>query len=58
MMSKDINTASTAQGSTASGAINAASVDDIQPANNERLLSGASASIIFFVCVGYIGFHE
>lgn len=57
MMSKDINTASTAQGSTASGAINAASVDDIQPANNERLLSGASASIIFFVCVGYIGFH-
>ncbi|NVF16582.1 hypothetical protein [Vreelandella maris] len=56
-MSKDTNTASTAEGSTASGAINAASVDEIQPANNERLLSGASASIIFIICVGYIGFH-
>lgn len=57
MMSKDTNTACTAEGSTASGAIDAASVDEIQPANNERLLSGASASIIFFICVGYIGFH-
>lgn len=56
-MSKDTNNASTAEGSTAYGAINAASVDEIQPANNERLLSGTSASIIFIICVGYIGFH-
>jgi len=57
MMSKDTNNAALAQGNTESGAIDTASVDEIKPANNERLLSGASASIIFFVCVGYIGFH-
>src|SRR5690554_77655 len=33
------------------------SVDEVRPADNERLLSGAASSVIFLMCVGYIVFH-
>ena len=56
-MNKDTNSASLAKDSVETDAIDAASVDEIQPAVNERILSGASAAIIFIVCVLYIGFH-
>lgn len=56
-MNKDTSSASLAKNSVETDAIDAASVDEIQPAVNERILSGASAAIIFIVCVSYIGFH-
>lgn len=56
-MNKNTNSASLDKDSVEADAIDAASVDEIQPAVNERILSGASAAIIFIVCVAYIGFH-
>lgn len=56
-MNKDTNSASREKDSVETDAIDAASVDEIQPAVNERILSGVSAAIIFIVCVLYIGFH-
>ncbi|NVF15798.1 TRAP transporter permease [Halomonas sp. QX-1] len=37
--------------------VSSASVDEIKPAENERLLSGVAASALFVICVGYVAFH-
>ena len=37
--------------------IDATSVDDVQPASNERLLNGVAATLIFVIGFVYIGFH-
>ncbi|PMR73734.1 TRAP transporter permease [Billgrantia endophytica] len=57
MMSKENKAALPEHENGASGSIDAASVDEINPAGNERILSGVPALVIFIVCVTYIGFH-
>ncbi|WP_144981274.1 TRAP transporter permease [Halomonas sp. C22] len=61
-MSKEIsNDASRQEPSVQTGSenpmIDATSVDDVQPASNERLLNGVAATLIFVIGFVYIGFH-
>lgn len=50
---RKVSAAGTDQGAT----LDSSHVDEVNPATNERLPSGWSATFLFVVCVAYIGFH-